>query len=302
VVLSIFLTALAVQLIVVRPLLSRIERLRTATQRLGQSVGYASAADPEADDLGQLSQLLDQAHARIAADAARAAERQKALEQPLANVAHYLRTPLASLQVTIEQLAADAHGHRGLIRCAIDDIVYMGSLVENLYLACRLEEGADPLAGDPRANLCDLVDNITRRFATLGRARNIEVHGARPDGDVWVQCNLAMAAQVVANLVHNAISHGSSGGHVGVVLETTDDMFALSVVDDGVGVAPADLPRIGERTFRSDEARQRDPAGGGLGLAIVGEVCRRAGFVVQFAHEQPQGLRVTVSGARMRQG
>lgn len=283
----------------VRPLLRRIARLRQATQRLGQSAGYASAADPETDDLGQLSILLDKAHTRIAADAECAAQRQKALEEHLANVAHDLRTPLASLQLAIEHLAGEAERRQqDLIRGAIDDIVYMGALIENLYLACRLEEGADPLAGNPRVDLCRLVDDVTRRFSALGRARNIEVHGARPDGEVWVQCNSAMAGQVLANLVHNAVAHGEAHGHVGVVLETTPDTFTLMVLDDGPGVAPTEIPRIGERTFRSDRARQRDPAGGGLGLAIVGEVCQRAGFMLKFASEPPRGLRATVEGRR----
>ena len=97
----IVLAILATSFLAVRPMTLRLGRLRRATQQIGQDSGYASAADPEVDDLGQLSLLLDQAHARIAADAKSAAERQKALEQHLANVAHDLRTPLASLQLTI---------------------------------------------------------------------------------------------------------------------------------------------------------------------------------------------------------
>ncbi|HRI69071.1 MAG TPA: HAMP domain-containing sensor histidine kinase [Polyangium sp.] len=298
-VISILVAIVLGSFVAVRPLLRRIERLRLATQNLGQLAGYASAADPNADDLGHLSTVLDQAHARIVADAERAAKRQKALEEHLANVAHDLRTPLSSLQLTIEGLAADIKDRQnGLIRSAVDDIVYMGSLIENLYLACRLEEGADPLSGDPRVDLCVLVDNVARRFAALGRARGIEVHCARPDGEIWARCNSAMAGQVLANLVHNALAHGDAGGHVGIVLEATHETFALMVMDDGPGVAPTELPRIGERTFRSDDARQRDPAGGGLGLAIVGEVCRRANFDLKFGHEVPRGLRVTVSGKR----
>lgn len=300
VIMSVLVAVATAVFFALRPLLRRIERLRRATENLGQSTGYASAADPEPDDLGHLSTVLDQAHARIAADAARAAERQKALEEHLANVAHDLRTPLASLQLTIEHLAGEAQRHQqGLVRGAIDDIVYMGSLIENLYLACRLEEGADPLSGDPRVDLCRLVDGVTRRFSMLGRVRNIEVHGAHPDGEVWVRCNSAMAGQVLANLVHNAVAHGQPHGNVGVVLETTDEAFTLTVLDDGPGVAPTEIPRIGERTFRSDQARQRDPAGGGLGLAIVGEVCRRAGFTLGLESEQPRGLRVTVQGRRL---
>ena len=176
----------------------------------------------------------------------------------------------------------------------------MGSLIGNLYLACRLQDGADPLLGNPRVNLCALVEQVTRRFAMLGRARAIEVHCARPDGPLWACCNPAMAEQVLANLVHNAVAYGEEGGHVAVVLAMTEGRFTLQVMDDGPGVPPAELPQIGARTFRGDAARQRDPQGGGLGLAITSEVCRRAHFTLSFSREEPRGLRVTVTGPLIR--
>lgn len=296
--LSVGLAVAAAGFFAARPLAVRVERLRRATQQVGQAAGYASAGDPEADDLGQLSALLDQAHARIAADAARMEARTRALEQHLGNIAHDLRTPLASLQIALGELAATAQGDPALVRAAVGDVVYMGALIDNLDLACRLQEGADPLHGDLRVELSALVDRVARRFAALGRARGIEVHGARPDAPVWARCNPAMAEQALANLVHNAVAHGEPGGHVAILLEETAAEFTLTVADDGPGVPPADLPRIGERTFRSDEARRRDPKGGGLGLAITGEVCRRAGYSLTLSPEEPRGLRATISGPR----
>lgn len=299
-VLSVAAAVVLASFFAVRPLTQRLQRLRGAAQQVGRQAGYASAGDPEADDLGQLSTLLDEAHARIASDASRMQARQVALEQHLGNIAHDLRTPLTALQMALEQLAplqSSADGDR-LARGAIGDVVYMGALIDNLHLACRLQEGADPLHGDPRVDLAALVDQVTRRFAALGKLRAIEVHGARPDAAVWARCNPAMAEQALANLVHNAVSHGEPGGHVAVVLEASAEAFTLTVVDDGPGVAPADLPKIGERTFRSDEARRRDPKGSGLGLAISGEVCRRAGFALTLASEEPRGLRATIRGSR----
>lgn len=297
----------------VRPLTLRLSRLRRATQKIGLSSGYASADASESDDdVGQLSRLLDQAHARIAADAAASAAREKALEQHLADVAHDLRTPLASLQLTIERLSSStqltiAHisdssqtPDSELVRHAIEDVVYMGALISNLYLACRLQDGVDPLRDDPQVDLCVLVDQVTRRFAKLGSVRAIEVSGSRPDDAVRVRCNPAMAEQVLANLVHNSIAHGEEGGHVAVLLTATAERFTLTVLDDGPGVPPPELLQIGERTFRSDTARQREPSGGGLGLAIAKEICRLAGFTLRFQAAKPRGLEGTVTGDRIR--
>jgi signal transduction histidine kinase len=80
------------------------------------------------------------------------------------------------------------------------------------------------------------------------------------------------------------------------MLDAHDGAFTLSVADDGPGVPPAEMPRLGERTFRSDEARQRDPRGSGLGLAITSEVCSRCGWKLGFDRELPRGLRVTLQG------
>ena len=133
-------------------------------------------------------------------------------------------------------------------------------------------------------------------FVLTGRLRAIEVHGARPDEPVEVVCNPAMAEQALANLVHNAVAHGEPGGHVAILLEAADHRFTLTVIDDGPGVPPVDLPRLGERTFRSDEARRRDPKGSGLGLAITTEVCQRAGWTLVLGPELPRGLRATITG------
>ena len=72
--------------------------------------------------------------------------------------------------------------------------------------------------------------------------------------------------------------------------------FSLVVVDDGPGRLPAELPRLGERTFRSDEARQRDPSGSGLGLAITSQICERCGWNLSFERQEPRGLSVKIAG------
>ncbi len=295
-------TVFFLSLYAIRPMALRLARLRSAAHRVGVEAGYASAGDAETDDIGQLSALLDGAHRRIIADADAMTQRQRALERHLGAVAHDLRTPLASLQMTLEHISAAGVAAglpaepAALVRNALADVVYMAALTENLHLASQLVDGADPLRGDLRVELGALVDQVARRFGMLGRLREIEVHGGRPDTVVTARCNPAMAEQALANLVHNAVAHGEPGGHVAVLLSTGAGGFVLTVVDDGPGVPPVDLPRLTEPTFRSDEARRRDPRGSGLGLTISNEVCRRAGWSMTLTAEQPRGLRATITG------
>jgi signal transduction histidine kinase len=142
------------------------------------------------------------------------------------------------------------------------------------------------------------VSAIGARSTFYAARRGISLETAVPDGAVMVDCHTIAAEQAVRNLVENAIAYGDRDGHIALMLEIEGDSFLLTVVDDGPGVAPSELARLGERTFRSDEARARDPRGSGLGLAITNEICARCGFELAFANETPRGLRVTIRGPR----
>jgi signal transduction histidine kinase len=286
---------------VVGPLTRRIDRLRAAAGGVGAPSGYASAADAKSDELGELSAILDDAHQRIRADAEMLEERQKALERYLTDVAHDLKTPIASLQIALEQAA---HANRDetvadILKGSLKDVVYLAALTTNLRLACQLRDGWDPGAGDDAGvDLGEVVERVALRVRYFAKSRSITLDVARPDAPVYARCHSTAAEQVVTNLIENAVSYGNPGGHVAVVLDELSDRFSLKVVDDGPGVLPSELPRLGERTFRSDEARQREPNGSGLGLAITSEVCSHCDWQLSFARESPCGLRVTIEGQK----
>jgi len=284
-------------LAVVRPLTRRIERLRAAAERVGDQAGYV-AAETEGDDaLRDLSASLDRAHARIRDDAAALQQRQRDLQRYLADVAHDLRTPLASLQLALEQAADAPTESAELVARALKDTVYLAGLTENLRMASRLREGWTPCAADARVDLRDAVDRVVGRARFFAKRQGIALDVALPyDTRVAARCDPIAAEQAIGNLVENAIAYGDRGGHVAVILEIDGARFALSVTDDGPGVAPTEVPRLGERTFRSDEARQRDPRGSCLGLAIASEICARCSWDLAFDAVAPRGLRARIRG------
>lgn len=280
-----------------RPLLVRLRRLGGAAIGVGGD-DYGSAADDGEDVLGEISRLLDGAHGRIRADAERLESSRRALERHLADVAHDLRTPLAALSLNLSETRrrVDDPEVRARLASAVEDVVYLTALTKNLRLASRLREGVDPGREGMTADLTELVDRVADRFALLGRERSIEVVAGRPDDPVPVACDPTMVEQILANLVHNGVKYGDEGGHVAVLLDGDPSGFELQVLDDGPGVPPAVLPRLGERTFRTDDARSRDEDGTGLGLSIVGEVCARMGWQLTFEPHAPRGLRVRIAG------
>jgi signal transduction histidine kinase len=224
--------------------------------------------------------------------------RSAALQRHLADVAHDLKTPISSLQLGLEEALAAPHETRTreLLTQALGDVVYLGALTSNLRMASEMSEGWNPGVEGIAVNLGDVVDRVVMRARLFARHKHIAVESAVPDAPLFAQCDPVAIEQALSNIVENAITHGHGGQHVAVLLERSEAQFRLTVVDDGPGVPPSALPHLGTRTFRADEARQRDPRGSGLGLAIASEVCRRCGWRLSFAHEQPQGLRVTIVG------
>lgn len=226
-------------------------------------------------------------------------KKQLALQRHLADVAHDLRTPISSLHIAIEQ-AIDANKDgviAPLLSSALDDSVYLAALTSNLRLASEMREGWDPAAEGATVDLTDVVERVVSRARFFARRKGIALEVAVPDGKTTARCDPVAAEQAITNVVENSVTHGESGEHVAVLLERKGEGFTLTIVDDGPGVADDALPRLGERTFRSDDARQRDPRGSGLGLAITSEVCKRCGWTLAFEREEPRGLRVTLKGA-----
>ena len=292
-VLAIMAVAGLTLLLAVRPIVRRVRRLRDAAAQVGRE-GYRSAEDGTGDELSRIGAVLDQSHSRIQADREELQARHEALERHLAEIAHDLRTPLASLLLCTEELSeAGAERSPEVAARALEDTVYLEALVDNLRQATLLRHGLDLGAGTERADLAEVVRRVGQRFAALGRRRSVEVAWATPDEPVPVRCPSALAERALANLVHNAVVHGAAGGHVALVLEAGDDRFSLTVLDDGPGVPEETLADLAARTFQADAAR---PRGQGLGLAITHEVCRRATWEIRYERPEDGGLRVVIAG------
>ena len=287
-------------LVLVIPLIRRIRRLRAAATRVGEATGYApvAAGAGTGDELDALGQVLDRAHARIRGDARLLEDQRAALERHLASVAHDLRTPLTSLQIALEYAADQVEpSAREPITGALRDAVYLAGLTDNLRLASRLRSGWDPTDDVGDAELGEIVDRIAGRARILARRRGIALDTSVPDEPVRVRCNSVAVERALANLVDNAVAYGDPHGHVAVVLaHRPAGGFELEIRDDGPGVPPDSLARLGQTEFRSDHARQRDPRGSGLGLAITAELCRRTGWTLAFSALEPRGLLVCVTG------
>ena len=189
-----------------------------------------------------------------------------------ADAAHELRTPLAALASRIQVLqrshpAEQAPALAAQLQRLRADMMRTTSLVENLLQLARLDpQSADAMPRE-RLDLPNLLqeaaDACAPTAAAHGTTLTIDARETALDG------NRDALFTALRNLIHNAVSYGREGGQVRVAAERDGQFVALSVKDDGPGVAPADLERLTQRFYR---VLGTNVPGNGLGLSIVARV------------------------------
>lgn len=282
----------------VQPILKRIESLAEVAQSVGQQNSMIKTMSAKEDDLQIIEEGLQQANQQILKDKEALAAKNLALSQHIANMAHDLRTPIASLQLVLERMTQDQNNEPNAdLSIALSDTVYLEQLTNNLSMATRLHEGLIEEKSQP-LDLREVVKRVAGRLHFLARKKGLSLEFACPDKEVWVQGSDTLYERALSNLVHNAIRYGDPGGHVVLLLEATPETFVLKVMDDGPGVPPSEIPRLKDRMYRSSEARQRDSTGLGLGLAITHEICDKLEIDLSFEPIQPRGLCVRLSAPK----
>jgi len=251
--------------------------------------------DPPLADGGRLLILL--------IDRSREAAIERTRADFVANASHELRTPLASLLGFIETLrgpaADDPAAQQRFLGIMAEQGERMRRLIDDLLSLSRIEMeehqppvGEAPLAMITRAEVEALTPLMKRRELSA-ELELAEALVARP-------ANADQVAQVIRNILENAINHGRDGGIITVTLKpaVAEDGTArpgalLSIADDGPGIAKHHIPRLTERFYRVDAARSRHKGGTGLGLAITRHiVMRHRGRLVI---ESTEGLGTKVS-------
>jgi signal transduction histidine kinase len=193
-----------------------------------------------------------------------------ALRRFTADASHELRTPLTVIRANVERAmntSQSSHEHAVALEEALQQVSRMTGLVESLLTLARADEGRFEVVREPVA-LEPLVREVAETAAILGEEKEISVTLPLMQ-PVTVLGDAERLRQLLLNLATNAVKYTPKGGSVEVALESRHDEAIVSVKDDGIGIAAADLPFIFERFWRVDRARTRSEGGGsGLGLAI----------------------------------
>jgi len=210
-----------------------------------------------------------------------------------ADVAHELRTPLSVIRGKLEG-ALD-----GVYPCTpehlapiLEEIKLLARLVEDLHLLSLAEAGQLTLekrATDVGALLRDAQVNFSPQAADRGVTLALDLPSKLPK----VMADQRRIAQVLGNLLTNALRHTPSGGRVTLSAAGNEKTVRVTVTDTGAGIPPEDLPYIFERFWRGEKSRSRAGGGAGLGLAIAKHLVQAHGGEIGVESPSEEGEGTT---------
>ncbi len=257
---------------------------KIAAGDLAQRIGVGETDS----ELGRLAGVLNSTFARLETSFAQQA-------RFTADAAHELRTPVAvMLTQTQSALARErpAEDYRETLEACQRASQRMRRLIESLLELARLDAGQEAIRHDD----CDLA-RITGEVLELVRPLAAE-QGVTLLSDLapaFCRGDTERLAQVVTNLLSNAIDYNHPGGEVRVATSRDEVVTKLIVSNTGPGIPAEDLPHIFERFHRADKARTGSGGHSGLGLAITRAIVQVHGGTIEAASEQGKGATFTVT-------
>ncbi|HEX5500997.1 MAG TPA: ATP-binding protein [Thermomicrobiales bacterium] len=281
------LAALVVSLYLARRVGRPIELVTAAAHRMGQG------------DLAQRVPVGGGAEAvELAASFNRMAENlarsQELRQQLVADVAHELRTPLANIRGYLEAIEDGlVRADEATLQILREEAAQLNRLIDDLQELAQAEAGVLRLDRHP-ADLGELIEHTLAAARARATEREIALVAAAEPDLPPVEIDAQRIAQVLQNLLGNALRHTPPGGRIEVgARRAAPATVEVWVADTGSGIAPEDLPHVFERFYRADSSRSRATGGSGLGLTIARQLVLAHGGAIGATSEPGRGSRFT---------
>lgn len=259
--------------------LAPVQRINEAARRMAEGDLTARIEVERTEtELGQVAKALNVAFDRQQ----QSMDRQRRFS---ADASHQLRTPVATMIAEVDwalRRERDGAQYRESLETCRRASARMQSLVDGLLLLARADSGELAIRRDT-IRVDRIVGEAVDMLRPLAQARD-------------VSCSVAASAvsavgdadrlhELVTNLLVNGIAYNRTGGAVAVDVARDGGWAVVRVRDTGIGIAPEELPRIFDRFSRGESAREREPAGAGLGLAVAHSIAAAHGGSVACASE-----------------
>ena len=277
---------------------NNIQKLRTFATRAdhNESLDTEDLAVFPGDELGEIAERIIKIYKRLQSTR----REQDVLKRQLTqNIAHELKTPVASIQGYLETILEnpninDATRQQFLERSYAQS-QRLTSLLQDISTLNRMDDAPEITTGE-RVDISRLVANIQKETALQLSEKHMAFADRLPD-NVVVDGNSSLIYSIFRNLTDNAIAYAGIGTTITVSAERADDdgggkgpKWHFRFADNGVGVPAEHLPRLFERFYRVDKGRSRKMGGTGLGLAIVKNAVLLHGGTISVHNREEGGL------------
>ncbi|MEP6894804.1 MAG: GAF domain-containing sensor histidine kinase [Chloroflexota bacterium] len=186
----------------------------------------------------------------------------------IAITSHELRTPLGLIlghATFLRELAGDEFADQ--LDTIVRNATKLKDIVENLSDVDNFQTGAARVRSN-KVSLAKVVEDTILSFQDEAKSKNITLNVELDNQPFFVEADGVKIGIVVSNLVKNALQFTDANGHIIVKVEEDSGYMKVTVSDDGIGIAPKDLPRVFERFFQAESHLTRRYGGMGLGLAV----------------------------------
>ena len=255
-----------------RIIVDRLQAVRSGADRLAHGDLSVRLSVPGRDEVAGLANDFNRMADALSEAASRQRELEHARRELVAAVSHDLRTPLTAVRAMVEALAdgvvSDPQTRERYLKSAQAQLENLSTLVDDLFEIAQLDAGVLQIELE-RASLHDLVSDTLSNLQPHAERQGVRLVGEVEPGADLVLMNPPKLQRVLHNLISNALRHTPADGTITLRATTAGDEVQVTVVDNGEGISPDDLPHVFERTYRGEKSRSRDYGGAGLGLAIV---------------------------------
>jgi two-component system sensor histidine kinase BaeS len=281
------MVAMILAIILARTLTKPLRELTVATRAVAAGDLEQQVRVRSRDELGQLAEAFNQMNANLA----RARDMRR---QMTADIAHELRTPLSVILAHTEGIKDGVlPPSEETFQIIHDETQRLSTMVEELRtltLAETGELGLTPSMVKP----ADLINQAAAAQGPRAKQREIDIELDIEPGLPEIEVDPYRMAQVLANLMDNALRYTPIGGRIELHARRITNGIQLVVQDNGPGVDADELTHIFNRFYRIDKSRQRDDGGSGLGLAIAKSIVERQGGQIRAESKPGEGMTILI--------
>jgi heavy metal sensor kinase len=268
-----------------RRALDPVDQMTQAARSIGaHDLAKRLAVPPTRDELARLAETLNDMLARLESAFRRIA-------QFTADASHELRTPVAvmrtSAEIALRKPRTEAE-YRETLSQILRETDRISQLIENLLGLARADSGA-ALMHLETADMSGILAEACEKSKVLANEKGVALTRNGPSGPVWVEAHAPSIERLFLIVLDNAVKYTPTGGRVDVKLARDDGFAVAEIRDSGIGIAPDDMPHIFDRFYRADRARNREPGGAGLGLAIGQWIAQAHGGEIRVESEMAKG-------------